>query len=474
MVCGGSGAIGTLAEVQAVSNLSLWLDVAPECSFFQQEYCRHSPFGICEADVCAQSSVRWGGMLQYEVPRQGDLLAECFHKFSIRGLRFADGALAANDDPIDAANSNLSWVNGLGWAAHQKVYLDVGQIPVDSMSGRLMQMIDDLSTPLGNEAEEMVGEFRDGGDLRDWSYNNQTLHVPLRFHFFGHTETYKPLISLSSHPVRVKASLRDKADLINASDQNGACLDPLTVLDPEFNGDLDDAVLVTRTVFLDQYERNLISAETIELVFVEHQEDACEPIPALTTQKSVTLSFNNAITCLLSWYNADKDTARNIAGSPNCNKEYFNYLVPRPADEIPPHLAGATPLQVVPFATWQLRFNGADRIAPREAEYFTQVMPYLQAVKKTRSRGVLMYPFHLAPFSDNHIPAGHAMFSRIHEVRSNVVFRTAASGGSILTELNTQDQASIEATVGEGEWCHAALSVNVGRYSMGQYLKKFH
>jgi hypothetical protein len=460
-----TGAVGACQEVQLAGNLSLWLTIAPECTFFQQEYCRHSAFATAEADVAPSSAVRWGGTLQYEIPRQGDLLGECFHRLVIRGVRFAPGAVT------DPATAHISWVNGLGWACHRKVYLEIGQIPVDSMSGRLMQIIDDLSTPLGNEADAMVGEFRDGGDLRDWSFYNQVMHVPLRFHFFGHTELYLPLIALSSHPVRIKCQLYSKAELINASDSSNNCVDPLTVLDTDYDGTLVDASIVTRSVFLDQYERNLISAETIELVFDEHQEDACEPIQAGTTTRSKTLSFNNAVMVLLSWFVQDKDTSPVLLGNPNCNKEYHNYRVPREATNIPPWLAGSTPPQVCPFATWQVRYNGADRVAPRESEYFTDVLPYLAAVKKTRSRGVMIYPFHLAPFTDNHIPAGHAMFSRIHEIKSTVVFRQQDSGGSILTPL---DPDNIAGTVGDGEWCTACKSQNVGRFSMGQYLKKFH
>ena len=470
-----SGAVGALAQVQAVSNQSLWLDVAPEATFFQQEYARYSPFAIVESDICPQSGVRFGGCLQYEIPRAGDLLGAVFHKLKVRGLRFAAGALNSIGGVLVPADAILQWVNCLGHAVHREVQLDIGQIRVDTFTGVFMEILEQHRSPVGNEQGESIGCFDNGGDLRDWSFNNQTLHVALHFFFFEHPEVYLPIIALSAHPVRIKCFLREKVDLINASDDlaGNVCLDAISILDATFNGALDDAALVVRMVFLDQFERNLVSAEVHEIVMLEHQEDCSEVILAGTTTKSVTLSFNNAIIAMFAWYRMDKDTARTINAAQNCNKEHFGFCIPRPQDEIPPHIAATTPLQVTPFATWQIKFNGADRVAVREAEYFTQVTAFLHAVKKQKSRCVLFYPFHLATLSDYHVPAGHAMFSRIHEVKSCVTFRLNAAGASALTVLDTSTSNTIEETVGDGEWNHGVLSYNVLRISMGQAIKKF-
>lgn len=465
------GATGCLAQVQAVANQSLWLDVSPECTFFQQSYCRHSPFAICETDIAPQSGIAWGKMLQFEVPRAGDLLAATLLKLKVKGLRFLDGGNVSQP-----ANASLLWVNALGHAAIREVQLEIGQVLVDKFSGRFMEILEQHRASVGNEQGKSIGSFLNGGDLQDWSYNDQVLHIALHFFFFEHPEMYLPIIALSAHPVRIKVYLREKADLINMADEQGTCLNPLAPgnLDTVFNGDLVDAALVARMVFLDQFERNLVSAEVHEIVMLEHQEDNSESIQEMTAQKSVTLSFNNAVLALFTTFNADKDTLREINGLPNCNKDWFNWCVPRPADEQPPYnVAPATPLGVIPFATWQIKFNGSDRVTAREAEYFSEVMPFLHATKKSLGLCVMSYYFHLSPLTSYQTPAGHAMFSRIHEVKSSVVFRTNAAGGSIITTLDTTSDETIAATVGEGTWSHYCLSYNVLRISMGQAIKKF-
>lgn len=465
-----SGAVGALCQVQLVSALNLWLDVDPECSFFQQEYCRHSPFAIAEIDCYAQSSQDWGRPLIFETPRLGDLLSALFLKLQVEGLRLA----ASVDPPITLAagtNATIAWVPSMGHAAIREAKLEVGQVPADSITGTLLEILEQHRAVAGNEQGAAIGSFDDAADLREWSYYAQTLHIALPFFFFEHPEVYLPIIALSQHPVRVKIYLREKAALINANDDNDNCIDGTNaaLLQDGYTGALVDATLVARMVFLDQFERNLISAEPHEIVMIQHQEEHTEVILAGTSTKKTTLSFNNAVLALFSWYEMDRATATTVEGSVNCNKDWFNFSVPHPQQPIW-FAAGVTPIQVMPFDTWQLKFNGSDRVAQREASYFVHCTPFLHANKKTKGLNVLYYAFHMKPISDYQTPAGHANFSRLHEVSSHVTFKMVG-GVTILTALNPND---IENTVGDGVWKHACMSYNVLRISMGQCLLKFH
>lgn len=470
------GAVGALAQVQAVSNLSLWLDVSPECTIWQQEYCRCSPFALVEGTNCASSSIRFGACLQWEIPRAGDLLTSTFFKMRVQGARFGSNHTSQGED------RKLSWVNSMGHAAIREAFLEIGQITVDKVSGEMMEILEQHKSPLGNEQGESIGSFDNASDLRDWTYNEQLLHVHLPFFFADHPEVALPIIALSAHVTRIRIFLREKLALLNAEDAVTPVPNPIDLsqpnnLDSVFDGRLMDAVLVTRMAFLDQFERNLVSAEVHELVIVQNQEDCSEVILAGTTQKSTVLSFNNAIIALFSRWRADSSTA-----TQNFNtKDYFNYLVDFGLNDQPDAnspAAGAprvAPYDVTtvsngsghatgvlgktPIDTYQLKFNSADRLEPTDAEYLTQVIPYLHAVKKSKSRGILMYSFGMDPMAGYHHPCGHAMFSRIHEVKACVAFCQDSEGNNLVTE--------------DGTWAHFARSYNVLRMAMGQAILKF-
>ena len=448
MSCGAQGA---LLQVQVQSNLDLWLTVNPECTFFQQDVCRHSPFAIAESDVAPSSTVRWGQILQFEIPRAGDLLGALFLRLKVRGLRKGP----AYPVGIPAIDDIVQWVNTVGYAGISKATLEIGQIIVDQKSGELMELLEQYRSSPGNEQGAAIGTFDNANDLREWSYNDQIMYVALHFFMFEHPEMYLPIIALSAHAVRVKVYLNDKYALINAQNGSGVPVDAslANVLDATYNGDLVDAALTTRMVFLDQFERNLISAEVHELVILQHQGDASEAILAGTTTKAVTLSFNNAVLALITRWRADSSTARSNFNT----KDYFRYDVLRPAAQQAPFGGGT--MRTVPFDEWQIKFNGTDRVCRRDSVYFTEVTPFLHAVKKAKGRAALLYSFHMAPFSDYHTPAGHAQFSRIHEVKSQAFFKTDGGGVSVLTETGT--------------WDHLCLSYNVLRIAVGQALVKF-
>jgi len=495
-----SEASGCLVQVQAVSNLNMWTDLNPECTFFQQEYCRCTPFAISETDITPSGGVaQWGRLLVFEVPRAGDLLGATFLKIQRAGARILT---ASGFVPV--VGTTVSFVNMSGYAACQSVILEIGNIQVDKLSGTFLGILEQHRAHVGNCQGVSIGDFQEptatGGliSLSEWSWNNQIMYIALHFFFFEHPEMYLPIIALSAHGVRVKVQLTNFNQMVNHA-SGGVATDVLpiaTTLDATFNGQIIDASLTVRMVFLDQFERNLVSAEVHELLTLQHQEDWFQTsVPVNASTFTTTLSFNNAIMAIFVVYQLDSATA-----SSNFNqKDFFNFSVLRPGmgittapfDEQPNTISGgaaATGLQKTPICLWRLQFNGQDRVSARESEYFTQVTPFLHSVKKSYDLSVLSYYWHLAPLSDYQMYAGSANFSRMHEVKSSGTFCTATvtsasavpapalasypqytSGSSILVPQG----GSGGFDNGSGAVSHMVMSYNVGRISHGQYVMKF-
>jgi hypothetical protein len=497
-------------QVQAVSNLNMWTDLNPECTFFQQEYCRCTPFAISETDITPSGGApQWGRLITFEIPRAGDLLGATFLKINRNGLRL--GSTAANAYP---AATNISFVNMSGYAAINYVQLEIGSIQVDKLSGTFLGILEQHRASVGNEQGVSIGDFQTLGgggavSLAEWSWNDQFMYIALHFFFFEHPEMYLPIIALSAHGVRIKVQLNTFSQMVNAT-ISGVATDPTTIATASsaaagfawtgwatgFDGQINDVSLTVRMVFLDQFERNLVSAEVHELLTLQHQEDFFATSIAINASNySTILSFNNAIMAMFVVYQLTSATnSSNFA-----EKDFFNFSVLRPGmgltvapyDEQPPAIAALAAnagLTKTPIAAWRLTFNGQDRVALRESEYFTQVTPFLHSVKKSYDLSVLSYYWHLAPLSDYQMFAGAANFSRMHEVKSQGVFAVAGfttaasaappaaatnpfytSGGSILV----QQRGTAGYDTGAGSVGHFVMSYNVGRISHGQYVMKF-
>ena len=451
---GGSAAQGAQIQVQAVGNLDAWLTLNPECTHFQQEYCRHTPFGLTETDVFSNSQPRWGATLQFDIPRAGDLMGPMFLHIQRLGLRYLD------EDGLPSATAVVTFVNASAYAAITNCVLEIGSITVDQTSGEFMHLIEAFSTPVGNEQGEMIGEFASAADLRIWTFNEQVMYAKLQFFNCDHPELYLPLIALSAHAVRVKVYLLPINALVNAVTGAGvpfAYSSPPAglTLDPAADGSIKDAALTLRLVYCDQFERNLISAEVHELLIIQHQEDRSDSVQPGAQSKGTTLSFNNAILAEWHAYMDEEHTSSTNLDA----KDYFDYTIPRPASEQPPWLVGTTPIRYCPIDSFALRFNSQDRVAVRDSEYFTSVMPFLSMVKKERTRSILTYPYHFAPMVSYSSPHGSCNWSRIHEVKALFSFRISG-GSSVITDI-------------QGSLRHFVRSHNVGRVANGQWVTKF-
>jgi hypothetical protein len=458
---------GAVTQVQLVSNQDAWLTLNPESTFFQQEYSRHTPFALMELDVNV-AGARFNSTLLFEVPRAADLAGAQFLNITRKGLRLDfTGLLAAPDNKV-------LFVPESGYAMVDFFQLIIGSNTVDTLSGEFSEILEQHATAIGNDQGEMIGSFDTTSDLRDWTFNDQEMFIAIRWFFFDHPEMYLPIIALSAHGVKVKIVLRSLNLLVNAFTATGVAFDPFTsavageVVDATFNGSLVDAKLTCRYVFVDQFERNLISAEVHEIVNLEHQEEVNTVVAALATSSTTSISFNNAILSIFARFRLDSKTESTNLDT----KDFFDYTVARPGialvggvgpyDQQPPWVVGASALAYTPIKTWQIKFNGSDRVQTRAVEYFTHCMPFLHAVRKSRHFATLSYYFHLSPLTDYHTPAGHAMFSRLHEVKSIFTFDkagTASGGGSVVTA--------------SGTIAHFSQSSNVVRISHGQLVRKF-
>jgi hypothetical protein len=94
-------------------------------------------------------------------------------------------------------------------------------------------------------------------------------------------------------------------------------------------------------------------------------------------------------------------------------------------------MGGPVP-KVDSLSSIELKFNGHDRISPREAPYFRLLQPY-QAHSSIPNQFIYAYSFALFPEQDVS-PSGSANVSRIDNVVYQLEFTTDSDGSSALTQ----------------------------------------
>lgn len=109
-----------------------------------------------------------------------------------------------------------TWTNSLGHALIQSVELEIGGAIVDTMDGRLLEVLDELYEPIDTlpAKNRMIGRAASGFGPTTWSGSteepNLTVYVPLPFWFSrpGRMSHALPLGALYAERVRIHVNLR--------------------------------------------------------------------------------------------------------------------------------------------------------------------------------------------------------------------------------------------------------------------------
>lgn len=485
-----------LNEVNSVSNLNTFTTIAPSVSFFQQEYARHTNFAIAECEVDMGNTITYGQTGVIDLPRLGDMMTSSFMKIQRNGLRLVPASLPA--PAADANNTNISFVNSYAHALFKYLTFEVGSIVVDRVTGEILQMAEELTSPSGNEQGALIGDFPSYQQIREQTYNATTYYMAVRFFFFDSVEMAIPLLAWSAHQTRFRYTLNPISTLVNVSIDNNTGAGAATIsdllalttytdstgtvweLDQQNKGDITKISLVARIICLTQAERACIAGDIIETLFTQFQFEEYDTIVQSSANKSSLMSYNNIILTSMVRYRCDW-----VTDSQNPDtKDFFDYTLRRPYDSTNPWAVANqrpswfpqvanSPVQLYqsPIDTWSLYNNGQQRFYV-DATWGTQVVPLLYAVKKPKSQ-FLSYAWHLAPWTGASAPAGGMNASRINQSIERVTFNVY-SGSSVLlpANLNVSAFATAPSTC-NGSLFHASKSYNVSKSVAGHLQVRF-
>jgi hypothetical protein len=367
-----------------------------------------------------------------------------------------DSVVDTNNVDVDAQGRNVFWVNELGHAVVEKIELVMGQVTIDTLTGRWMHVWNELTAKPGRSLNRMVGKYYSVEELIVASRRPRILYVPLPFFFQDHPSLAIPLVALAFHQIQVNCRFTPLTQLIVKQSKIGKPVLVKTSAAPTSSSltfSLD-----TEVVYLDDAERNLfieqsrncrshvydgtrgtsnqvwndpnvnpnrqsMTSQQVEdckddLFQMIHQvHEVSKPFNNATTSVSMELAFNHCVTELV-WV-VQRESAKRLGN-------FFNFTGPSRRDTV----------KQASFKT-----NNARRFS-HEGAYFRTVVPY-RSHSRIPEGFVYCYSFALHP--EDSQPSGSLNFSRVDNLALNIELTdgTATKSGTALDGTTLQGGGTV-------------------------------
>jgi len=383
---------GGLMQLVANGAQDVYLTGNPTITHFKTVYRRHTNFSIESIEQIFDSKVAFGNRVNCKISRNGDLIHEIYL------------VAVLPDIPNPTEGNYLRWTDNIGHYLISSVDIEIGGQLMDRHYGDWLEIWSQLTLPAGQKESylTMIGQDRRNIDgtpsgLQASAASGRTIYVPLQFWFCRNVGLALPLVSLQYHEVTIGIQINTLDSLIFNTDAQGAIL-PNPVL-PVENLRLS---LWVDYIYLDTSERWRFAQVAHEYLIEQLQYTSSE-LFAGTLERNIPIEFNHPVKELI-WVARNKTM--------NAAKQWNNYsdtcasTVPNtPVYMTNPH-GGQNPVSEA-----KISFNGLDRFAIRNGEYFNWVQPKNGHTNIPESKGINVYSFALEP--ENHQPTGTCNFSRI-------------------------------------------------------------
>jgi len=378
---------GTLVELIARGNQDTYIIGNPQFSFFKSVYKRHTNFAIEPIKQIFTESPDFGKRVTCIIDKKADLLSDIMLELELPALK-----------------TYVSWTNNIGCFIIDWVELQFGGEPIDRVSGDLLDIFMDITTPSGKKQPlyDMIGKYS--------TFNNNTqtealkLLIPIPFWFCRSIEKALPLISMQYTDIKLVFQFKP-FDKCWYKLSNGET--------PSSTPSITKANLICNFIYLDVFERTKFAkAQNHEYLIEQFQTLNGFQLAQSLINANVRLFFNHNIKELYWTYRT------NIATSYNDYNNYANVT----------NYGTSNELIIAPFNEMNLRFNGNDRFEKLAETFFRLYQPYKHHSSGTNDY-IYMYSFALTP--EDTQPSGTCNFSKLDNITLNLDCSASIPSGII-------------------------------------------
>jgi len=378
---------GTLVELIARGNQDTYIIGNPQFSFFKSVYKRHTNFAIEPIKQIFTESPDFGKRVTCIIDKKADLLSDIMLELELPALK-----------------TYVSWTNNIGCFIIDWVELQFGGEPIDRISGDLLDIFMDITTPSGKKQPlyDMIGKYS--------TFNNNTqtealkLLIPIPFWFCRSIEKALPLISMQYTDIKLVFQFKP-FDKCWYKLSNGET--------PSSTPSITKANLICNFIYLDVFERTKFAKEkNHEYLIEQFQSLNGFQLAQNLINANVRLFFNHNIKELYWTYRTSVATS---------NNDYNNYANVT-------NYGTSNELIVAPFNEMNLRFNGNDRFEKLAETFFRLYQPYKHHSSGTNDY-IYMYSFALNP--EDTQPSGTCNFSKLDNITLNLDCSASIPSGII-------------------------------------------
>jgi len=163
----------------------------PRTDVFKTAYVRAGRFTTEWVQVDFDNQPAFGSTAKATLPRRGHLITRAFLVTNMPDIstpqKAARAWCAAQVPPVPFVGPTYGWTNSIGHALIQQTQFLIGASAVDTLDGRLMEILDEFHTPLEKvtTVNRLLGRYDSGFSPESNGYNvtNQQVVTPLPFWF---------------------------------------------------------------------------------------------------------------------------------------------------------------------------------------------------------------------------------------------------------------------------------------------------
>jgi hypothetical protein len=275
---------GGLMQLIAYGAQDVYLTGNPKITFFKVVYKRHTNFSVEAIEQTVQGSSSFGGKINININRQGDLITKMYLKIVLDKVTLSS----------TYAGTSAAWVRRVGFAAIDNVEFEVGGSKIDRHYGTWLNIWYELTHSGDQERgyNKMIGDVEELTKLKEVPaagstiMDEYTLFVPLQFWFCRNPGLALPLIALQYHEAKVSVTFKEVHKLVIWS---GATAPDFTAFK------IKEVSLLVDFVYLDSIERKRFAQMGHEYLIEQVQHTGIESLAESTGLISTKhkLSFNH-------------------------------------------------------------------------------------------------------------------------------------------------------------------------------------
>ena len=276
-------ATGAAAAVSATAGQDACIRGAPKVTQWKKVVCVFANY-IYHTQLITSGSgqINTSAPMKFKVEIAGDMLGRTF----LRVVLPPASAVCPNKLALDNVADFFYYVNTVGYAMIDTVSCDIGNACAEKLSGRFLDILDELTTPPHLRMNECVGRFTKEVQLIQAAQSQQVLIVPLHLWFGKRPSSYLPLgaVQLQDISINVNFNSVDRW-VVNRGSPAGITTSAMSTIASNTN-----VSVLVEAVYIDEYQRALFAAQPHTYIIEQVQEEAITCTPSNDVNRYVTQS----------------------------------------------------------------------------------------------------------------------------------------------------------------------------------------